>query len=815
MSKILGEIIVSAGSSVLKTELKTSYFSATTLPIEQARPDDLRLRLDEIKTSDNSHPYKFNYYGDDAGEYKLPAIDVVGQQDAWGFYNGKLSNTNIPSYNDYYDQKIILVVSGSPPTENTVRKYYYLEGADLTPSFPHSCANTIKRIEYPTGGLTEFEFEANSYFNDVDEIPFGGIRIKKITDRTGPNNTAGVREYAYNEYSSDYAAESIPLKSSGQPLSLPININEAIIFETSETDNLKYSKFTTVLELNSNSYLSLYDYVGNYVGYSHVLEKNNNGTVLYNFYSAGDFPNQYHSRVDHIFCWGSDNVEYLDGGEVFTPLKSPFSNRINGDVYKRGLLKAQVTYNNAGVIVQKTVNNFNFIDSPDKIYGNEYYQWPRDDAFEGEVNTYYYTTGRSELESVTTKNYSINGDYLNESIVSYTYNPNDLLKSQKQTLSNKQILQTNYKYPFDVSQNVNDVYGKMNSLNVIKNVVEEEVVKINPDRSTVPVSKTTTNYNNWGAGNNWVLKPSSIELSIGSFAPVNKASVNFDTEGNLISINEKGINTVYIYGYKNSFPVAKIENALYDNSGNIVDNKGNILLKSVIDNLKTFAGTREQYITELNNIRSSLTGAMVTTYTYDLMMGMTSHTDASGRITFYEYNSSQKLRYIKDQEGKIIKAYCYNYAGQPTDCFVNPVPPPPPPPPPPVTIYARVEISRHYYWDNTDANSYTDYHDADLSLKLYSNASCTIPYVLTSDVVVTIANDYYHENSTEGIYSDTTTTFVTVDNGTSGKDLGNYNISTMMYSNDPYYGYYTDYISYQFYTKDDGNNTYISKPTLQ
>ncbi len=63
--------------------------------------------------------------------------------------------------------------------------------------------------------------------------------------------------------------------------------------------------------------------------------------------------------------------------------------------------------------------------------------------------------------------------------------------------------------------------------------------------------------------------------------------------------------------------------------------------------------------------------SQMTTYTFDPLIGMTSETDVNGKTTYYEYDALNRLAYVKNENKDIVKAICYNYAGQPTPCSVN------------------------------------------------------------------------------------------------------------------------------------------------
>lgn len=180
-------------------------------------------------------------------------------------------------------------------------------------------------------------------------------------------------------------------------------------------------------------------------------------------------------------------------------------------------------------------------------------------------------------------------------------------------------------------------------------------------------------------------------------------TMKYDPNGNIAEVTQNGLSkSSYIWGYNAAYPVAEVKNAAvkdvfytgfdFEGHGNSTDSKAGKYSKSdgyqnIITNL-----TNGSYILEywrksgsvwvpvvVNDINVAngeytidLTGhidevrfypsdALITTYTYDPLVGMTSSTDPKGQITYYEYDSFQRLKNIKDHNGNIIKSYDYHY----------------------------------------------------------------------------------------------------------------------------------------------------------
>ena len=114
---------------------------------------------------------------------------------------------------------------------------------------------------------------------------------------------------------------------------------------------------------------------------------------------------------------------------------------------------------------------------------------------------------------------------------------------------------------------------------------------------------------------------------------------------------EGGAHVLYLWGYDRQFPIAKIENTS----------------KTILQNiLGTLTDVDETDLSAINNLRNntSFKESMITTYDYDPSFGIVSLIDPAGLEISFFYDSSGRLKMIKDDEGNIIEEYNYHYKGE-------------------------------------------------------------------------------------------------------------------------------------------------------
>ena len=265
------------------------------------------------------------------------------------------------------------------------------------------------------------------------------------------------------------------------------------------------------------------------------------------------------------------------------------------------------------------------------------------DIMEYSTNSYWYYLNQS-IEKI----FDENGENSIETTTNYFYdNLNHLQPTRVVTTNSKgEVLkqETSYAHERNDTRLINE-----NRIAVpLKQVAYKDTTKL---------SEQSTTYNDFNG--NYL--PETIQTSKGSDSLETRITYHdYDAYGNPLELSKAdGTHFVYIWGYKHTQPIAKIENASYENlttAQNTAINNAKLA-----SNNDTDEATEAILRTKLNILRGAFPESQVTTYTYDPLIGITSVTDPRGDTIYYEYDDFNRLEHLKDKDGNILSQNKYNY----------------------------------------------------------------------------------------------------------------------------------------------------------
>lgn len=238
-----------------------------------------------------------------------------------------------------------------------------------------------------------------------------------------------------------------------------------------------------------------------------------------------------------------------------------------------------------------------------------------------------------------------------------------MLRSTAQSTSNQQeVIKTEFSYPKDHT-NEDMVYEQMVNKNMLSNPIEESNSTYDSDDNLI--TRLFTKRINYVKTGSFIV-PKDIQVSKEANNLEDKLIYhNYDGSGNPTVVSqESGPKSIIVWGYnKRSLPIAKIENAEYSEVSSFT---GDLFLASIADDDRTEGNSgKEGALREaLQDLRDALPNAMVTTYTYDPLVGVTSVTDPKGYTMYYEYDNFNRLLRVKDEQGNILSENHYNYKNQ-------------------------------------------------------------------------------------------------------------------------------------------------------
>lgn len=399
------------------------------------------------------------------------------------------------------------------------------------------------------------------------------------------------------------------------------------------------------------------DFSGSHIAYGKVKEYNSEGHTEYNYWNA---------------------KTYLELNGYGSSISFPWPPLLQSN--KAGKLNSKKIYNEKGDLLINEQNLYqDYTDFSTEVKAMSVSNVGGAGAGVFPITYYSVHPEYVKLNSTTKTQYFDSGVVTTKTDYFYQGNNHNQVTKTIAVDSKKDTIKTKLFYPLDVtlaSSLGNDDLSNPEFLSIqdliTKNRISEPVqveTYINNQLQTTQ----RTNYKDWGSN---VLMAENIETLKGAYIPIQNELDQrviyhkYDLYGRPVEISqEDGTRVVYIWGYDQTVPVAKIENATYSQVASYVSNiqtKSNNDDDRTIDTVSTsdsitYLGEEGALRQALQSLRMALPNAMVTSFTYDPLIGVTSITDPRGQTIYYQYDEFNRLKWVKDAYGKIVSENTYNY----------------------------------------------------------------------------------------------------------------------------------------------------------
>ncbi|SHM95785.1 hypothetical protein SAMN05444484_11536, partial [Flavobacterium chilense] len=369
-----------------------------------------------------------------------------------------------------------------------------------------------------------------------------------------------------------------------------------------------------------------------------------NYTSVYPLSNFRGSPVLYKTVEKSDFGKNQNNQLLSNGKTIFTYYGQPSANSLvdEENYFYTGLLKTKTIKNEANVVLTNQANTYLFgekRDIPQYVYALEVkavretwlpagnvigsgcilpYPRPMNDyqvnQFRHEAKNYGLLTDENksfyygqEITQTTANNYNLNTGYLTNQI---------------NTNSKGETLETKYSYATDAVM----AGEPLRDLLISKNMIGSPL-KIESYNNGNKLSEKVTKYGSYTPTGQSLLLPQYIYAKKGNIVPdqLEKKITfdSYDTFGNITQYTpENGSPVTIIWGYIKSVPIAKIENAT------------NAEVAAALG-LSDINSIDESSLAGINNLRTTLPNAMITTYTYIPLVGVSTITDPKGdKITY-------------------------------------------------------------------------------------------------------------------------------------------------------------------------------------
>lgn len=646
--------------------------------------------LERGANGDTLKPYRFHYNELPMPRYSSDSLDHLGYYNGRNFFTGKGAYPySTADFQPYYDSR--------------------------EPDASFAIAGVLDSIAYPTGGTTRLIYEGNTYtayaspygpVTAVAERAMCGLRIRKIVNYSSPRRISDTKEYSY-------------LRSDGKGSGV---LGRAIQYGRQGTvpltDGSNYDYWT----LSSFPILPLSNSSGSPISYSRVVEKavsgsQNNGYKVYNY---SNYDNPVYTDDPQVY-----GIYHVQDNFMLDPFNSKEHERgllLSEQTFTSADIKVKeviYSYDHQVNSSMDTDNvraikllNSNFISSQ---------------VYDARATCYLHYTNKPYLRTTDEYTYDNQGNALHTGTYNYYDNPaHGQLTRSESTSSDGSTMTELRTYAQDYPQGTGFI-DDMVSSHIIGEPIEQVSYKtlgsvqklvagqirtqktggkglldvVYGTDATAGTSLSQFKFSNAARG---IIPISSVKSAFlqDTLYKAKYTFVSYDGLGNpteVIPHNQPSIS--YKWGYNNLYLTATAKNAkpaeFYTesfeetaNGSTTIAHYGNRSFvgsfavpftppnnRAYVITYWYYDGTQWVFVPEqpytgpvtlpntngVDDIYVYPKDAEVNAYTYVPLTGMTSTSDAKGTGNKYSYDSFQRLKYVKDQNGNILKSFDYNYTG--------------------------------------------------------------------------------------------------------------------------------------------------------
>jgi YD repeat-containing protein len=442
---------------------------------------------------------------------------------------------------------------------------------------------------------------------------------------------------------------------------------------------------------------------GSNVGYGRVIEKRENGVGGWTEYLYENYADNTVKGQPSFFDF-PNLVSYSPGEPTTTHLKN-------------GFLKEETQFDNAGNPIRKTVK------TSQVLLGESYWSFKKEifndagnlafdpnkpcDTFQAETSMFYfYPIQMGKVVPTQSVEYDYSKGSQLVKTTTFSYNAFGDKSIEQITGSDGKVISTEYKYLNDYvttsgwlkdlsDKNKRDApletYNKVNGNVIGGSFIEYGTV----NGKTLPFHVyqiETTNPSSIASTAPNAFLPNELKL---------KGTIVNDANGNIsYTMATNNMVTSYLWGYNNTFPIAIVQNAtptqIYHTSFEEITSN---FSTTSFTGLKSYSGTAPFTVplpsagtykltywikngtadwqpvsttmtsstsigggsnVLIDEVRVYPDGAQMTTYAYDVLLGLTYKTDSGGAKTSYQFDGLGRLQAIKDKDGNILKLFEYH-----------------------------------------------------------------------------------------------------------------------------------------------------------